>query len=409
MDLEELKARGTQLRLEHRRELQNLKSEFEPLFETLHAKHEHPDTSIYHQVMEPAPKFSSFEGFVGEMDDDGFQDFSLGGDEEEEEDEEPEFTPFVRKIQSQLCAALHQQEINKRQIKMAQKGNKRLIISLATEIEAQKALTKRREEDFQTELKEVASANQVMMKMLEGDALDQEERITEMRLQLGMNPTPNSQRIRFGQRLSGGLRGLGRRVRQTPKNIRGSKVWKDLVAAPESMEVGEDEQDEISASERRSGILGRLRRPSRAGEEKDPSSAFAHQEKKGRFHSSRVEKLSLEDIENDGHLGLVGRIRRSRQMRQSRVHDSELGQYLENRNSDSIGSPEQQPKEGRRPLQGVRRRASNLRKRLVKRESSGKSVDSMASTLPPTPPTNDKALFPMDDDMFSQEIFALSI
>jgi len=357
MDLEELKARGTQLRLEYRRELQNLKSEFEPLLEHLHVHHkDSAESSIYHQIMEPKKKskqsFSSFEG-EEKWDEGGFQDFDF---DEDEEEEEPEFTPFVRKIQAQLCRALHQYQINQKQIKLSQRSNKRLIVFLSTEIQAQKAVAKRRVEDFEIEFKELKSGNQIMMKMLERDALDQEETITEMRLQLGMDPTPNSQRKSFRQRhrrrmqrLSGGLRNLGRRVRHAPRNIRDSKVWKDLVAAPE------EEEEDYDASEHRDSVFRRWRRSGPPVEEVqgEPSTMPPPpQQKQNRFHSSKVEKIPLEDIENDGRLGLMGRIRRSRQMRQSGVHDSELGNYLDNR-SDSIGKLQDDNNSQRlRPLQG---------------------------------------------------------
>jgi len=408
MDLEELKERGNQLRLEHRRELQSLRSEFEPLLENLHERHENrKDHSIYQKLMEPSVRVQQQSE---EKKDDGFEDIS---EQMEEQEQEPEFTPFVRKIQSQLCGALHQVEVNQRQIKLAQRSNKRVIVNLSTEIEAQKAITKARCEHFEGEKKEIESSNQVMFDMLEKDAVDQEEVITSLRLQLGMDPTPNSQRKNFRQRqrrriqrLSGGLRNLGsnlgRRVRETPRNIRDSKVWKDLMAVEEG-------GDDFDASERRRGIMRRLRRSSRNvnGEGTDSPSSDAQQQKqtKNKFHSSKVEKLSLDDIEGNNRLGLVGRIRRSRQMRQG--SNSEIQDYLDNR--VDLSKP-LQPQ--RQPLQGVRRRASNLRRGLFRRQNSGKSLDSEdsnASTEPPTPPANEKALHPMDDDMFAQEIYALSI
>ncbi|CAJ1965049.1 unnamed protein product [Cylindrotheca closterium] len=403
MELEELKERGNQLRLEYRRELQSLRSDYEPISQNLHAKHENrADHSIYHQIMEPSSRNIDASDQSEEKKDGGFQDVS-----QQMEEQEPQFTPFVRKIQSQLCCALHQQEVNQRQIKFSQRSNKRLIVFLSTEIEAQKAISKKRSDDFEAELKETESANQVMMDMLEKDAVDQEEVITSLRLQLGMDPTPNSQRKNFRQRnrrriqrLSGGLRNLGKRVRQTPRNIRDSKVWKDLMAA----EINE-EGDELDASERR-GVIRRLRRSRNMDEGNDELPKSVQQEKqqepKSRFHRSKVEKLSLDDIEDNGRLGLVGRIRRSRQMRQGSHAD--VQEHLDN--SSLLNDKPQ-----RQPLQGVRRRASEFRG-LFRGQNNGKSIDSdgsNASTEPPTPPNNEKSLYAMDDDMFAQEIYALSI
>ncbi|KAL3940166.1 MAG: hypothetical protein SGBAC_005237 [Bacillariaceae sp.] len=411
MELEELKARGNQLRLEYRREIQSLKTNFEPLLTNLHTKHENPTNhSIYHQLMEPKSSSQNSIATSEEKKDEGFEDVSH---QMEEEEEVPQFTPFVRKIQSQLCCALYQQEVNQRQIKYSQRSNKRLIVYLSTEVEAQKAISERRSDDFEAQKKEIESANQIMMDMLEKDAVDQEETITDLRLQLGMDPTPNSQRKNFGQRhrrrmqrISGGLRNLGRRVRHAPRNIRDSKAWKDMMAQQE--EEGDD--DNLNASERRRGIMSRLRRSSHnvnEGNEDSPTAVPKQEQPKAKFHSSRVEKISLDGIEDNGSLGLVGRIRRSRQLRQG--SNADIVDALDKRDG-SFSSLNDKPE--RRPLQGVRRRASNLRRGLFRRQHSGKSLDSEesnVSTEPPTPPSNDKALFPMDDEMFSQEIYALSI
>jgi hypothetical protein len=236
MDLDDLIRQGDRLRLEHRRELLKLRSQLAPLTKNhFNAKRgEGINISVYQEVMN-----------------------------ESIQDDAP--APFVTKIQSQLCSALHNQEVQLTQIKIAQRSNKRLIIYLSKETEFLKEESKFRENKLTGEIDKANNANKIMGDMFEKDALDQEEEIKLLQMKLGIDPnTPiarrgSSLRRRFApkqriKRLSGSLRNIMANVgSETPEILRKSKIWKDL---KESEERDASEMSLIRKGRRR--IMGRL-------------------------------------------------------------------------------------------------------------------------------------------------------
>lgn len=232
LELEDLIQQGNRLRLERRRDLLTLRSKLRPL-QDAYAKGRHDVVlPIYQEVIH-----ESFQEESG--------------------------APYVTKIQAQLCSALHDQEVQQTQIKIAQRSNKRWIVYLSKQIEHLKEESDFRANKLTMELDKASNSNKVMKEMFEKDATDQEEEIKRLKLELGMDPNDFEPRRSFFaprqrmKRLSGSLRNIMAHAVETPKILKESKIWRDLKDAEEK-----DEADMSLIRKSRLRILDRLKMPS---------------------------------------------------------------------------------------------------------------------------------------------------
>jgi len=301
-DLEYLRQRGNQMRLNYKRELLSLKSELAPLVKSLHTKHEKGvDISTYHESLDQSSCASG----------DGFEDV------DEQLEDHQQVTPFVKKIQAQLCSALHQQEINKTLIQIAQKSNKGVIIYLSNEIDYVKEVQKLTSKECQAKVEEHKTINQILEETLERDALEQEEEIATLRLDRGMDPVPNSQRQSYEQsrprrrrmqRLSGNLREMRRRVRETPKhiNFKDPKVWKDFMRA----EKAEQRDSEDGIPRGRFASMNLRRRSQQMNNDINSDLRAMERQGKGFFRRKTFEKSFQESSREVRGNGGSGRMKK---------------------------------------------------------------------------------------------------
>ena len=135
-------------------------------------------------------------------------------------------TPYVIKIQAQLCQTLHQQEIQLKQMHLTKKKNKKVITYLQNEAKRLTEENAQRELELVNRIAQKNAERHAEMDALKEKVLHQEEEIRKLQRTLGMDDGCHSP---VATRKSLSLRNLMESISPlaTPKALRMSKVWAD--------------------------------------------------------------------------------------------------------------------------------------------------------------------------------------
>ena len=194
-ELDALKRKGEKTRLESRRELLSLRAKLKPLAKDLQQAGESIHLGIYQQQIT----------FV-------FQK-NLP-------------TPYIQRILSQLCHALHCHEVQLKQLKIIKQWNKRIIVAYQKESKNLTEENKSRLQSLQNELSTAEASLKSLEKELESKVEQQEKDIDQLFEQVGNMSAFNGSFARLTG--AGGGDVFDSAITETPMTLRKSKIWIDL-------------------------------------------------------------------------------------------------------------------------------------------------------------------------------------